>query len=206
MGHQFRSSLHCCQMRRASRPWRLAMAALPPLIGAFLMLGLSGPSVAALTPAAGVHPEVTTCTDTWKAAVSGLWTTAANWSTGIVPTSSDNVCITLGGSYTVTIEGTATAATVTVGGTAGTQLVSIEGAARAVDSSLTLSANRKFDREARRAHVDVEELDPLRLRVNWRGSQCHRHQRGDFPDVWRNDQSELPTGEPHRRAHRQDRN
>ncbi len=104
------------------------------------MLGLSGPSVAALTPAAGVHPEVTTCTDTWKAAVSGLWTTAANWSTGIVPTSSDNVCITLGGSYTVTIEGTATAATVTVGGTAGTQLVSIEGAARAVDSSLTLSA------------------------------------------------------------------
>ena len=73
------------------------------------MLGLSGPSVAALTPAAGVHPEVTTCTDTWKAAVSGLWTTAANWSTGIVPTSSDNVCITLGGSYTVTIEGTATA-------------------------------------------------------------------------------------------------
>ena len=72
--------------------------------------------------------------------MSGLWTTAANWSAGIAPTSSDNVCITLGGTYTVTIEGTASAATVTLGGTAGTQSVSIEGAARAVDSSLTLSA------------------------------------------------------------------
>jgi hypothetical protein len=114
------------------------MAAIPPVLGVFLVLGLSGSPVAALTPTAGVHPQVTTCTDSWNAAVSGLWTTAANWSTGFVPTSSDNVCITAGGTYTVTIEGTASAATVTLGGTAGSESLSIAGA-RAVDSSLTLS-------------------------------------------------------------------
>ena len=71
--------------------------------------------------------------------MSGLWTTADNWSTGVVPTSSDNVCITTSGTYAVTVGGAVSAATITVGGSSGTQSVTIAGA-RSVDSSLTLAA------------------------------------------------------------------
>ena len=139
MGDRFLGSLHRSEVKWRSVPWRLAVAATPPLIGVVLTLGLSAPPVAALTPAAAGHPAVITCTDTWSAAASGSWTTAANWSTGVVPTPSDNVCITTNGTYTVTIGGAASAATVTVGGSVGTQSVMIEGT-KAVNSSLTLSA------------------------------------------------------------------
>ena len=49
-----------------------------------------------------VNPPIT-CTDSWKTAASGAWNTATNWSTGAVPTSTDNVCITVAGTYTVTL-------------------------------------------------------------------------------------------------------
>jgi FG-GAP-like repeat len=39
----------------------------------------------------------------WKAPVDGNWNVAANWSTGAVPTSTDDVTIAAPGSYTVTI-------------------------------------------------------------------------------------------------------
>jgi hypothetical protein len=42
------------------------------------------------------------CTDSWKSATSGVWGLAANWTNGI-PTNTDSVCITLPGSYTVTL-------------------------------------------------------------------------------------------------------
>jgi hypothetical protein len=48
-------------------------------------------TLAALTPADALAAG---CTDSWAAPVSGSWTTEADWSTGKVPTSSDNVCIT----------------------------------------------------------------------------------------------------------------
>ena len=139
MGDRFLGCIHRSEVWWRSAPWRLALTATPPLIGVVLIVGLSSAPVAALTPAAGGHPEVITCTDSWNTASSGLWTTAGNWSTGVVPTSSDNVCITTNGTYTVTIEGAASAATITLGGSMGTQAVIIEGT-RAVDSSLMLSA------------------------------------------------------------------
>ena len=40
---------------------------------------------------------------TWKNRVNGNWNVAANWSTGAVPTSADDVTIAAPGSYTVTI-------------------------------------------------------------------------------------------------------
>jgi hypothetical protein len=43
------------------------------------------------------------CTDSWKLSVSGDWGTASNWSTGQVPVSTDDVCITIPGTYTVTL-------------------------------------------------------------------------------------------------------
>ena len=39
----------------------------------------------------------------WKTPVSGNWNVAADWSTGAVPTSADDVLISAPGSYTVTI-------------------------------------------------------------------------------------------------------
>ncbi len=41
----------------------------------------------------------------WKNPVSGNWTVAADWSTGAVPTLSDDVTIAAPGSYTVTVSG-----------------------------------------------------------------------------------------------------
>jgi len=43
------------------------------------------------------------CTDSWKNPVSGSWGTAADWSTGEVPFTTDEVCITVPGTYTVTL-------------------------------------------------------------------------------------------------------
>src|SRR5581483_6073593 len=43
------------------------------------------------------------CTDTWKGAVSGAWGVSANWSDGKIPAATDGVCITVPGTYTVTL-------------------------------------------------------------------------------------------------------
>ena len=57
-------------------------------------------------PATGVYaatgPRVAMGSDSWKSAVSGLWGVAANWTNGI-PSSTDNVYITVPGTYTVTL-------------------------------------------------------------------------------------------------------
>jgi len=44
----------------------------------------------------------TSCNDSWKSAVSGAWSAAANWTAG-VPVGNSDVCITLPGTYTVTL-------------------------------------------------------------------------------------------------------
>jgi len=63
---------------------------------------------------AQVRPAIT-CTDSWKVATAGLWNTAANWSTGSVPTSTSAACITLAGTYTVTLIGSGSVGTLTLG-------------------------------------------------------------------------------------------
>ncbi len=105
--------------------------------GAILVLGVMASPAGAVTSAPHVRPLV--CTDSWKAATSGAWTTAANWSTGVVPTSSDNVCITIAGNYAVTITGSASAGTILLGASSGKQKLKIVGNASA-DSTLTLSS------------------------------------------------------------------
>jgi hypothetical protein len=42
--------------------------------------------------------------DTWKSAVSGSWGTPTDWSSGEVPSNTEEACITLPGTYTVTLE------------------------------------------------------------------------------------------------------
>jgi hypothetical protein len=72
------------------------------------------------------------CTDSWAAASSGSWGTASAWSAGRVPTTTDNVCITLPGTYTVTIAPIGSAAgqsvaSLTLGATSGTQTLDVSG-------------------------------------------------------------------------------
>jgi hypothetical protein len=50
----------------------------------------------------------------WQNPVSGNWTTAADWSTGAVPTASSDVTIAVSGSYTVTINSAAAAHSLTI--------------------------------------------------------------------------------------------
>ena len=70
------------------------------LLGALLLGAVAVPAAGAQTSAS---PRAAGCTDTWKAAVSGLWGVPANWSTGQIPGNTDDVCITLPGTYTVTL-------------------------------------------------------------------------------------------------------
>ncbi len=46
----------------------------------------------------------------WRAGVSGSWTTAADWSAGAVPGAADDAVIGVGGSYTVSVTSTSVAA------------------------------------------------------------------------------------------------
>jgi hypothetical protein len=138
MAALFPSPLHRGAMKRISLPRKLATIAAPGLLGLVLGVGLFGAPAGALRPKAIVDTGVT-CTDNWKAAVSGHWSTASDWSTGVVPTSSDNVCIKIAGTYKVSIAGAVSANTLTLGGSSGTQTLSIKGTT-VTSSALTLTA------------------------------------------------------------------
>ena len=83
--------------------------------------------------------QVSVCSVTWSNASGGLWNDGANWDTGTVPTDTDDACITLDGTYTVT---NTTGAgidvnSLTVGASSGTQtLQSSRGIGIAVDSEI----------------------------------------------------------------------
>jgi len=64
------------------------------------------------------HPETAV---SWKAATSGDWNVAENWSGGVVPTSADSVVIGLPGDYTVTMDVNVNVAMLTIGHDTGTQ-------------------------------------------------------------------------------------
>jgi hypothetical protein len=69
------------------------------------------------------------CQDSWTNASGGSWYTAANWSKKALPTSGEEACITLNGTYTVTMtQGEAvTLKTLTVGGSSGKQTLEVNG-------------------------------------------------------------------------------
>jgi hypothetical protein len=105
------------------------------IAGIVLLLGMLAVPAGAAIPKANARPLA--CTDSWKTATPGQWTTASNWNTGVVPTSSDNVCIKVAGTYGVTISGSASAGTITLGGSSGKQTLKIKGSPGA-SSSLSL--------------------------------------------------------------------
>ncbi len=72
------------------------------------------------------------CTDSWTSAAGGSWSDASAWSAGHIPTSTDDVCITTPGTYTVTLAPIGPAAgqavaSLTLGGASGTQTLDIAG-------------------------------------------------------------------------------
>src|ERR1700687_517646 len=77
-----------------------------------------------------------TCDVSWKAAANGNWSDGANWSTGAAPTSSQNACITLDGTYIITLHGSASVASLQLGGSTGTQTIAIEGTPAAGPSAV----------------------------------------------------------------------
>jgi hypothetical protein len=110
------------------------------LVGGGVMAG-GAIGIGASNATAAVHPTpAPVCTDTWKTAASGSWSVATNWSTGVVPKSSANVCITVAGTYTVTLTGSESANTLTLGGGSGTQTVDVQGGTSG-SSLLTLTSN-----------------------------------------------------------------
>jgi hypothetical protein len=95
--------------------------------------------------------------DTWygpggspSGATSGLWGVSSNWSTGVIPATPDNVCITAPGTYTVTLApwslGTAdpnndgsNVNSLTLGATSGAQTLDIAGQASISNSNETVN-------------------------------------------------------------------
>lgn len=80
------------------------------------------------------------CTKSWAAPVSGLWTDPVRWNPAGVPTAADDVCITVDGTYSVSVRGMQAANTVTVGpaGNIGVQTLAINGAG--ATATLTVAA------------------------------------------------------------------
>ena len=109
---------------------------------AFLCLSLMG----LLTPltALGQTPN---CDVSWNNASGGNWSTASNWDTGVVPTSSDDACIILDATYTVTLDVAATVNSLTLGATTGnnTQTLLIAGNNLTLNSPSTINDDGVLD-------------------------------------------------------------
>ena len=84
------------------------------------------------------------CTISWTSAVSGLWTDSSKWNTATIPGSTDDVCIIVDGTYTVTVHGTPSVKSVTVGaaGNTGTQTLWVQGSN--VGGAVNLTAANGF--------------------------------------------------------------
>ncbi len=102
-----------------------------------------------------------TCTDSWKASVNGDWSEPTKWSTGSVPSTSAEVCITVAGTYTVTAESSSSSLDVkslTVEPASGSATLSLR--------SLGCTASTAFDASA---NITTGSLGAIQL-TNAKGS------------------------------------
>ena len=87
-------------------------------------------------------PAVVRAADiSWNNAAGGNWGVATNWSGGVVPGANDNAIITLAGTYTVTLNVSATVGSLTLGGTMGTQTLSNSSQILTLNGASTINAN-----------------------------------------------------------------
>ena len=66
------------------------------------------------------------CAKSWNNSAGGSWSDGTKWTPNGAPGVSDDVCISLDGTYTVTLSGDTTINSLTVGGGSGTQTLSLQ--------------------------------------------------------------------------------
>jgi fibronectin-binding autotransporter adhesin len=81
----------------------------------------------ALTVFSPAAAHGTSCQDSWTNAAGGSWFEGADWTTKAPPSAGEEACITLSGTYTVTLTtgSTVTVKSLTLGGESGTQTLSL---------------------------------------------------------------------------------
>ena len=122
--------------------WRAPRSVLGAVLGVALVTVAM--TLAIAVSGTGAARAAGTCTDSWKAAVNGDWSEAKKWSTGSVPTSSDEVCITVAGTYTVTAESSSSSLEVqslTVGPESGSATLSLRGLGCTASTNFRAIAN-----------------------------------------------------------------
>lgn len=95
-------------------------------VAALIVMPVGGVLATGLGVVTAAPAAAASCTETWTAPVSGDWGDASNWSPASVPTSSDDVCITAPGSYTVTAAFAGEANSLTLGGTGADVTLSLD--------------------------------------------------------------------------------
>ena len=112
--------------RRLGVVW--AVGVMLAAAGSVAVIGVQGAAAAA-------HSS---CSDSWKAAGGGQWSTGADWSRGSAPTATEAACITVRLLAPVVLNGRAEAASLTLGGTdRADELVLSGGASLAATSTIT---------------------------------------------------------------------
>src|ERR1022692_3075377 len=110
----------------------------------FTMKTLSFAFVAALVLAFGSN-TVRSATIVWTNAAGGNWNATNNWSPNQVPLAADNAVITNNGTYTVTLNVSASVASLTLGGTSGTQSFALNANTLTLNGASTVGANGSFN-------------------------------------------------------------
>ena len=117
------------------------------LAGSGYVLGAAASGVSSATSSAFAVAQGAAVTNSWTNTAGGAWSTAANWSLGRVPGTTDSVVIAAAGAYSVTLDNTFSGKSVTVGaaGAAPTLLVSGQAltltGTLAIQSGATLTAS-----------------------------------------------------------------
>ncbi len=97
----------------------------------FMIIAAATVAVCAVAPSLASAATCPAGSDAWTGSTGGSWTTATNWSTGAVPTSTTDVCLDnshVVGAYTVVLNTPGqTANSITVGGTGDTITLAIYG-------------------------------------------------------------------------------
>ncbi|HTU78992.1 MAG TPA: IPT/TIG domain-containing protein [Solirubrobacteraceae bacterium] len=120
-----------------------ALTALPRLGRRAGLLGVASVGllmIVALSLWASSAARAVGCQDSWTNTAGGSWAEGANWSNKAPPTTSEEACITVNGTYTVTLTTgtTTTVKSLSVGGESGTQTLVV---ANVSNSSSTLNAS-----------------------------------------------------------------
>ncbi len=122
--------------------WRAPRSVFGAVLGVALVTAAM--TLAILVSGTGTARAAGTCADSWKSAVNGDWSEAAKWSTGKVPSTTAEVCITVAGTYTVTAESSSSSLEVkslTVGPESGSATLSLRGLGCTASTSFRATAN-----------------------------------------------------------------